>query len=513
MADSYDRQMLTFEPDLFRVFRIDDDAKGDVSLSPIPAGDRWPDVEEAIRAASATAGRVLVVRPGVILHHRVEAEVADALRDPGLQPIRWLAIASDGLDITGTRWDTGNYLDDPTDPAPRPLRIAAVAEPALMVINTGAVAWSDLSSGTSSYGQFVEELIRCGIPVYITHRLRFSAPEPLTPTSSPTPMPHDFINLEAVRRDPSITIIVRTTCQRPSLLRRGLSEIIAEQGRFRGVADVIVASDQSEMTIDHHLEALGIGSSARVRSVTSSPVDLPLRTATLLAGLNAAATDYVWFVDDDDWVSPGSLTAITSCVHANDRPLIIGAVTAFEEEWVGDNVDARTSIRTYLPDEWFRAFTGWNHLPNCALIFPREALMKRLAATPLIHDLGEDYALQLLALTAPDVTVATTSEQIANVSMRSEGTTVGMEDRRPWLQDIGSHLSELTRDPRASSAAVWRLGHAVRSLPYPSTGTVRLSEAGDDAIDRAPRLRRWLDRFMQPSRAGSESEALPAVEP
>ena len=77
--------------------------------------------------------------------------------------------------------------------------------------------------------------------------------------------------------------------------------------------------------------------------------------------------------------------------------------------------------------------------------------------------------MQLLLFTAPGSTVAVADETIANVSVRTGGdNVVTMTDRAPWFRDLGSHVSDLSEDPIASTSAFWALGRAMRDIPYPA---------------------------------------------
>lgn len=458
-------------------------------LTPTPDGPpieeaagTWDDVASVIGEVSARAGSFLVTRPGAITHHDLGAEIGAAITDPGLHEIRWLALVSDGWDIDGRRWDSGNYLDDPADPAPRPLRIAAHGEPAVILVHADTYRTSGVEARGTSYPEWVSSLLTAGHPVYLSHRVRFSAHEPLDTGAAPTG-PRVESSLRHVRRDPTVSIVIRTTGDRPALLRRALSSAVAA-----GASEVIVASPRSAAD---PTEAAGMAPDVVVRHVSVPEMDLPGRTAALMAGLEAAETDYVWFVDDDDWAEPQSVDAIVGSIHAGDRPVIVGTVTSHEETWSGAELAHRRTIRTYVSDEWYRAFTGWNHVPNCALVYPTHQLRDRLATTGVRHDLGEDFALQLLAVTTPGTAVLAIEDVIANVSVRDHGTTVSMVDRTPWLRDLGSHVSSLLDDPHASGTALWRLGRSVREIPYPAPTDLRPPPPGDEPgeVTEAPRRR------------------------
>jgi hypothetical protein len=206
-----------------------------------------------------------------------------------------------------------------------------------------------------------------------------------------------------------------------------------------------------------------------LRTVHVSDDGTPSRVAAMTAALSTAHSEYVWFVDDDDWVTPSGLAIVRGAVHASDRPIVVAASDAFRETWADEKLSESVPDRHYYPGEWYRAFTGWNFLPVCSVVMPRELALERLSASPLLRDLGEDYAMQLLLFTAPGSTVAVADETIANVSVRT-GTdnVVTMTDRVPWFRDLASHASDLSRDSIASTQAFWALGRAIRDLPYPT---------------------------------------------
>lgn len=478
--------------DGFRVFRVHrrDDAATD--LTELETEPGWGGAASAVDADEP--GMHLIVRPGTILHHDLGGEVHHAMSDPGLDDIDWLALVSDGFDVEGRWWDCGNYLDDPADPAPRPLRLVAAAEPALLLVDTVRMRTEDVEPAhAADHGSFVRSLATAPSPAYLTSRLRFSAAD-----RQSLPIPDPAAAPSAVRRAhiPTVTIVVRTAGDRPHLLARALEAI--DPVRAPGVEVIVV----SNLPVGDTLQLLReIGWERTVTSVVSSaPSGLPGRTAAIVEAVDAAMTDYVWFVDDDDWVAPGAVETVVGAVHANDRPIVIGSVTAVEESWDDGDLVASTTVRTWVPGEWHRAFTGWNHLPNCAIVYPRQLAAARIGDIGLRHDLGEDYALQLGALTAPGATVVTTDRHLAFVSIRDEGTSVGMTDRVPWLRDTGSHISDLSRDPSASAISAWTLGRSVRQIPYPAPVDLRTEPnepgSGDTADDR-----RNLWRFRRPRRA------------
>jgi glycosyltransferase involved in cell wall biosynthesis len=265
--------------------------------------------------------------------------------------------------------------------------------------------------------------------------------------------------------------------KRPALLARNLRSLVTQTVRpnevfvvstHPDVGDVRALIDESEVgSLPLH--------------VVHAAEGRPSRTAALRAGLEASGSDYTWFLDDDDWAATSAVASMVGAVHAYDRPIIVGAVESASEVWKDDTLAESTFIRRYEPGEWHRAFTGWNHLPNCALVIPTDVARSRLSEVDLRSDLGEDYALQLALFTSPGATVTVVDETLAHVSVRVDAdNAVTLEDREPWLRDLGSHISDLSNDPHTATDAFWRLGAAVRSIPYPAPVRPESPSAADD---------------------------------
>jgi hypothetical protein len=430
---------------------------------------------------------VALVAPGVILNHGFEQELIAAIVDPGLEGIHWLALASDGLDLIGDRFDTGNYLEDPATPTAVPLRLAQWSEPAVSVIRSSAL--KSLAANNATLDGFSDIVIAGSqdhLPVYLTPRLRYSSMSGRsisgsTPGDNRPTEPSNGISLDHIREDPTVTVVVRTTFERPQLLHRNLVALAAEHQESAILEAIVVSTSDIGRYADLAAHTDNSINTLPLTTLQADEDSVPSRSAAMFAALRAARGDYVWYVDDDDWIAAGSIHSIKEAVHAVDRPILIGASEVFEEEWDDTGLTESTPFRRYLPEEWHRAFTGWNFLPNCSIVLPRLLALQRIAACPITRDLGEDYALQLLLLTAPGSMVQVIDETIAHISRRvGEDNTVTMDDRVPWLRDLGSHISDLANDPSTSTAAFWRLGSEIRNIPYP--------EADAEIEDASPQL-------------------------
>ena len=518
---SSDEGISNISSDTYRVVVLPSDVLTSQSELSLEEPNHVASVADAIELATAVdellVPFVALVSPDVILHHGFAEELRSAITDPGLGDLHWTALASDGIDLTGEPFDTGNYPEDPATPTAGPLRIADWSEPAISVISTAAL--KRLRADDERFDSF-PDIVRAGasndLPVFLTRRLRYSSISDRGPQGSqitsdrPSAQAAD-VSLGTIRTDPSITVVIRTMFERPWLLNRNLAALAAEHQRSPILEAIVVSTADISKFSNSSTQINGSIETLPLEMLQAREDSIPSRSAAMLAGLAAARGDYVWYVDDDDWIAEGSVQSIKDAVHALDRPILIGASEVFEEHWEESILTTSSPTRRYLPREWYRAFTGWNFLPNCSVALPRILAQHRISECPITRNFGEDYALQLLLLTAPGSTVQVIDETIANISRRSgSDNAVTMTDRVPWLRDLGSHISDLSRDPSTSTAAFWRLGSEIRNIPYPETGS-GIEDSDSDLGSPAPspsptehdlreRLRRAKNRIRRQDR-------------
>jgi hypothetical protein len=266
--------------------------------------------------------------------------------------------------------------------------------------------------------------------------------------------------LAAVRPEPTITFGVRTRLNRSSMLERTIESIAAAA---EADAKVFLTGRVPEADLRDHARRLGINHpTIDLRAHALAPGSRPSRTAGLEAVVAGADSDYVWFVDDDDFLEHGAIDQVMTAVHSSGRPVVVGRSVRMHEHWKDGRLIESTPGDHFDPRLWFNALTGWNSLPVCSIVYPRMTTAERLAVTPLGHDLGEDYALFLLALSAPGQDVVVLNQLIANVSIRASGDNVVTHaDRSEWLLHASSFLSDLVHDPHAGEPLAWLLGEAI----------------------------------------------------
>ncbi len=260
----------------------------------------------------------------------------------------------------------------------------------------------------------------------------------------------------------SLSIIVRTQFTRAHLLERLLASI--SRARVPEVQlEVILSSDADPALAVQEARRLGEAFVNLTIRLQHNPTVLHSRVDNLTGGLSAALGDYACFIDDDDYVDLFAFRNIRTACFGARRPLIVTATQLHAEEWQSTPsgrwvLAASRPHDRHASDGWRDMFSGVNRLPVCAVLFPRERLAARLAAHKIEHDLSEDYALFLLALTDPHLPeIVEIPETFCHVSIRGQENSVTMPDRRPWVRDITAHLQDLTGNDAVAGPGVWQL--------------------------------------------------------
>lgn len=245
----------------------------------------------------------------------------------------------------------------------------------------------------------------------------------------------------------SISIVVRTLFRRRYLLKRLLVSIARARPSDMSI-EVVLASDAPDAQ-EAFLQILNEHRQIPLRLVKTPAGDEPSRNRNLRAGVEAAQNEYLWIIDDDDYVDIFAFDRIRRAFFGKGRPLIYATCDVHEEKWVergeGEAALAQSRrVRDYPAASWREMFYGYNRIPVCGCLAPTDFVKRRLSGLRLDHDLSEDYALHLQMLSAPDLPeIFEVAEPVAHISQRLEGeNTMQMADRSPWARNITSYLSD-----------------------------------------------------------------------
>lgn len=274
----------------------------------------------------------------------------------------------------------------------------------------------------------------------------------------------------AEARGHSLTIACRTLFRRPALLTRAVRSFAVAAARVpRMRVEVLLLTTRTDVDDADALVAClrdeHPGLSVRLRIVVDEK--RPSRTAAMREAFSVADTDYVWLVDDDDFVVADAIENIAARMPLFPGPVIVGDSVVLRETWGPDDaptqVEAWRPVKRYFGSDYLLCLGGSNHLPICSFIFATTVIKAQSEHALAIGDYNEDYFFICLALSAPQGEVRVVDGLIACISLHGMGNAVTEEDRTKWHWDYATFAGELMALPQAGSPLLWDL--AARYLP------------------------------------------------
>ena len=278
------------------------------------------------------------------------------------------------------------------------------------------------------------------------------------------------------RRRPSLTIACRTQFRRLELLERACLSFSACQHYTASLIDLRVEliTDQLPECAEPVLSRLRAAYPLAAIECLYHEVrpNRHSRTDLLLAAIERAQTDYIWFIDDDDYVIPPAIPALARCLVPDAPLVIVSSSPVMDEKWskrsspeggpsnVVEMIDSAKSSR-YQAARVFQILKGRNFIPNCSMILPVTLLRERIQNKLAMGDFNEDYYLLLLALTSPRVEVCVLDADLAVISIRGSENTVAQSDRSAWHQAYATFMLEILNNPEANSPFLWQQANAL----------------------------------------------------
>lgn len=277
-------------------------------------------------------------------------------------------------------------------------------------------------------------------------------------------------------RAPSLTICCRTQFRRPELLERAVMSFSVFR-QYSSLAEVHVRllTDCDASVAEARVDLLqkrypGAGLDCWRHDIRPNRFS---RTDLLLAGIEKAETDYIWFVDDDDFVNGPTADGVGRCLRPGFPMVVIGSSAVLKEKWqpIADNgrdegtrmqlVSAERASR-YSASDVVRVLQGSNYIPICSMILPVETMRKRLRSVRALGDFNEDYFVLLTALTSSRVEVCALDVEIASISLRGEENTVALQNPQQWYMSYSTFMLEVLNNQEGNSPYLWQLGNSMQ---------------------------------------------------
>ena len=271
--------------------------------------------------------------------------------------------------------------------------------------------------------------------------------------------------LTKARPKPSLLIACRTQLDRPGLLDRAMRSFGREIDDARDMLETSVrlvtdiAGPGLEAECNRLREMLpGIdlsGAVLPVREKRLSRIDL------LLGVIRAEERDFVWYVDDDDFLREGALRSVARMVRPEEPQLVVGHSRIFHESWTTETAGAE-AVRSepgplFPAGRVLWALRGENPTPICSMVFPVHALRERTYDVAALGEYMEDYFLLMQLLTRGETIVDTIDIELAGISIREGGNTVTQSDRTAWHQSQVEFVGESLARLDDNNPLLWRL--------------------------------------------------------
>lgn len=259
----------------------------------------------------------------------------------------------------------------------------------------------------------------------------------------------------------SLSIACRTLFNRPHLLERALLSFAAARTELpQGVAfKIFLVSDTNENKLNSELQiwrerfpALEIyGLLTQPRSRETSRVD------NILTPISEINTDFIWFIDDDDFVMPGALASISRLLVPNAPILFIGSSEVLEESWSAEHLRDFHTIGGHSSRHVFDVFNGENFVPICGMILPAWLAKERCRDVQALGEYLEDYFVLMRVLTSPKIEVELIPTPIAGISLRGNENSVREKRRHTWNKSYAQFVGELVRDSESTNPLLWQM--------------------------------------------------------
>lgn len=273
------------------------------------------------------------------------------------------------------------------------------------------------------------------------------------------------------QRRPSLTITCRTQFRRPELLERACLSFSACHHYTAGLADLRIQliTDQSPEVAEPELTRLRAAYPLAALECLYHEVrpNRYSRTDLLLAAIERAQTDYIWFIDDDDYIIPPAIPALARCLVPDSPVVVVSSSLVVDEKWSKRSFPQESTNSTleltesskssrYHAAKLFQILRGRNFIPNCSMILPVALLQERIRNKLALGDFNEDYYLLLLALTSSRVEVCVLDTELAVISIRGRENTIFQSDRCAWHLAYATFMLEILNNQEANSPFLWQ---------------------------------------------------------
>jgi hypothetical protein len=262
---------------------------------------------------------------------------------------------------------------------------------------------------------------------------------------------YDIALKNGMAKKPKLYIVTRTQFDRSHLLERCLAEVDKAIAAAPDYIDV-----QHFLVSDKTVGGLPPHQADKVTFVNLTPGRYS-RTDLLIQSLINSDSDYIWFIDDDDWPDELALPILAPYLSGTGETLLVGNSVRYKEQW-GYRMTDQVQEKRLPASEITNMFAaGDNFVPLCSVIFPVKPMRERLETIEGRGDYYEDFFMLLLAMTAKGSELVTVNLDMANISIRDGENTVHEVDRENWDRSYSTFMAEFLANEGTINPALWKV--------------------------------------------------------
>lgn len=300
----------------------------------------------------------------------------------------------------------------------------------------------------------------------------------------------------------TVSVVVRTIFKRTYLLHRLLASIVRATVKEVDVEVVLSTDIEADMATKAFEETQRRFGNLNLKLVRSAPEESPIwasRVRNLIQGAKAATHEYLWFMDDDDYIDLYAFTHLSTQLYDGVRPIFFTAAEVHNEKWQegtnGKAVLSQSERRgVWSAAGWRSLFSGVNRVPVCGIIAPRDRFIAAFDSIPMHHNLSEDYMMHLMMMLGKNLPLIVELDRpFSHISMRGlDENTMNASDRTNWCLDIFGFLQDLMLAPGDIDRSVLRILAQPQSDLILQSENAQLKTTIKDLVERNQILNRQI---------------------
>ena len=241
----------------------------------------------------------------------------------------------------------------------------------------------------------------------------------------------------------SVAIVVRTRFERKNLLNRTLTTIKAFMSSIqcKSIYNCYIITDSSYEN-DEFCE---------FPVLKTNKLFKDSRLFLIYKASNILKEEYIWFVDDDDWLFPNEADFLTKSIISspNGSTFFVGC-KSFYEEFDTDQINSNCNKCGYFsPNNFFKSISGNNYIPFSGMILQRNKIkeyfdLNKDSLNTVTY--FEDFMLELYNFMDHDFFPICIDKVIVGISIRKTGNTITEKNRTIWNISISSVMYNIIKN-------------------------------------------------------------------